>query len=111
MRRVVRALLRIVTAELIRMLVEPALHRLKNVFMLPSGDPPLLAGGTAMLDGAAVAGIGPVAVQDEAIFFVRVPVGEEKPPNPESGREPHLTEIDPLPPARFYTAKTQSGHK
>src|ERR1700693_6249584 len=43
-------------AHLLRMLVEPALHRLENVLVLPSGDPPLLAGGAAMLDGAALAG-------------------------------------------------------
>jgi hypothetical protein len=35
------------------MLVEPALYRLENVFMLPSGDPSLLGGGEAVLDGAA----------------------------------------------------------
>ncbi len=45
-------------AHLLRMLVEPALHRLENVLMLPSGDPSLLAGGAAVLDGAALAGVG-----------------------------------------------------
>ena len=40
-------------AHLFRMFVEPALHRLKNVLVLPSGDPALLAGGAAVLDGAA----------------------------------------------------------
>jgi hypothetical protein len=29
---------------LLWMLVEPSLHRLKNVLLLPRGDPPLLAG-------------------------------------------------------------------
>jgi hypothetical protein len=35
-------------AHLFRMLVEPALHRLENALMFPSGDPSLLAGGGAM---------------------------------------------------------------
>jgi hypothetical protein len=43
------------------MLVEPALHRLKNVLVLPSGDPSFLAGGATVLDGAALAGFGRVA--------------------------------------------------
>jgi hypothetical protein len=51
------------------------------MLMLPSGDPSLLAGGAAVLDGAALAGVGPVAAQDQSIFFVRVVVGE-----PFSGR-------------------------
>src|SRR5260370_9828939 len=63
------------------MLVEPTLHRLENVLMLPSGDPSLLAGGAAVLDGAALAGVGPIAAQDQSIFLVRVVVGE-----PFSGR-------------------------
>jgi hypothetical protein len=45
-------------AHLLRMLVEPALHRLKNVLMLPSGDPSLLASGGTVLDGPALAGDG-----------------------------------------------------
>ena len=56
-------------AHLLRMLVEPALNRLENMLMLPSGDPPLLAGGAVMLDGAALAGVGPVAAQDQSIFL------------------------------------------
>src|SRR5204863_5651907 len=63
-------------AHLLRMLVEPVLHRLENVLMLPSGDASLLAGGAVMLDGAILAGIGPVAAQDQSIFLVRVVVGE-----------------------------------
>ena len=63
-------------AHLLRMLVEPALHGLENVLMLPSGDPSLLAGGAAMLDGAALAGVGPVAAQDQSIFLGGVVVGE-----------------------------------
>ena len=52
-------------AHLFRMFVEPALHRLKNVLVLPSGDPSFLAGGAAVLDGAALAGVGPVAAQEQ----------------------------------------------
>src|SRR5674476_496276 len=63
-------------AHLFRMFVEPALHRLKNVFVLPSGDPSLLAGGAVMLDGAALPGIGPIAAQDQSVFLGRVVVGE-----------------------------------
>ena len=55
-------------AHFLRMLVEPALHRLENVLMLPSGDPSLLAGGATVLDGAAPA--------SQSIFLVRVVVGE-----------------------------------
>ena len=63
-------------AHLFRMFVEPALHRLKNVLVLPSGDPSLLAGGAAVLDGAVLAGVGPVAAQDQSVFLGRVVVGE-----------------------------------
>src|SRR4249920_2425661 len=52
-------------AHLLRMLVEPALHRFENMLVLPSGDPALLAGGAAVLDGATLAGVGPVAAQDQ----------------------------------------------
>src|SRR5262249_57150822 len=63
-------------ANLLRMLVGPALHRLENVLMLPSRDPSLVAGGAALLDGAALTGVGPVAAQDHSIFLVRVAIGE-----------------------------------
>jgi len=43
-------------AHLLRMCVEPMLHRLENVLMNPSGDPSLLGGSAAVLDGAALAG-------------------------------------------------------
>src|SRR5450759_4668935 len=55
-------------AHLFRMFVEPALHRLENVLMLPSGDPSFLASGAAVLDAAALAGFGRVAAQDQSIF-------------------------------------------
>jgi transposase len=39
-------------------------------------DPSLLAGGAAVLDGAALAGVGPVATQDQSVFLGRERVGE-----------------------------------
>jgi hypothetical protein len=33
--------------------------------MVPTRDPPLLTGGAAVLDEVALAGVGPVAVQDQ----------------------------------------------
>src|SRR5674476_1588551 len=63
-------------AHLPRMLVEPALHRLEHALMFPSGDPSLLAGVATVLDGAALAGVGPVAAQDQSVFLGRVVVGE-----------------------------------
>ena len=75
-------------AHLLRMLVEPALHRLENTLMFPSGDPSLLAGGATVLDGAALAGFGRVAAQDQSVFLGRVVVGE-----PFAGR----TDVNVLP--------------
>jgi hypothetical protein len=40
--------------HLLRMLVEPALHRVEDVLMLPSGDATFLAGGAAVPDGAGL---------------------------------------------------------
>ena len=48
-------------AHLLRMLVEPALHRLENMLVLPAGDAPLLAGRALLLDRTGAADIGPVA--------------------------------------------------
>src|SRR6516162_11914925 len=48
-------------AHFFRVLVEPALDGFENMLMLPTRDPSLLAGGAAVLDGAALAGVGPVA--------------------------------------------------
>ena len=56
-------------AHLLRMLVEPPLHRFENVLMLPSGDASLLCGGAGILDGATLADIGPVAAQDQSVFL------------------------------------------
>src|SRR5207249_19697 len=61
--RKIPRLFRKARAHLLRMLVEPALHRLENVLMLPSRDPSLLAGGAALPDGAnrrwSNSGVGP----------------------------------------------------
>jgi hypothetical protein len=38
--------------------------------------PPLLTGGAVVLDEAALASVGPVAVQDQPIFLVRKALGE-----------------------------------
>jgi hypothetical protein len=37
-------------AHLLRMLVQPSLHRVENMLMLPPGDASLLAGGAGVLD-------------------------------------------------------------
>ncbi len=63
-------------AHLLRMLVEAPLNGFEKVFMLPSADPPLPAGGAALLDGAAPASVGRVAAQDQSVFFGREGVGE-----------------------------------
>ena len=63
-------------AHLLWMFVEPALHRLENMLMVPSGDQSFLAGGAAMLDGATLTGGGPVAAQDQAFVLSREGVGE-----------------------------------
>ena len=41
-------------AHLFRMLVEPLLDGLEDVFVLPAGNPALLARGAAILDGAGL---------------------------------------------------------
>ena len=43
--------------HLLRVLIEPALHHLENVLMLPSLDPSLVALGAAVLDGTVPAGL------------------------------------------------------
>src|SRR5260370_39283936 len=63
-------------AYFFRMLVEPALHGFESMLMLSARDPSLFAGGAAVLDGAALAGVSPVAAQDQPIFLVRVVIGE-----------------------------------
>ena len=63
-------------AHLLRMLVEPALNGFENVLMFPSRDTSFLGGSATMLDGAALAGVGPVAAQDQSVFLGRVVIGE-----------------------------------
>jgi hypothetical protein len=58
------------------MLVEPALNGLENLLMLPTRDPSLFAGGAAVLDVAAPASVGPVAMQNQPMFLVREMMGE-----------------------------------
>ena len=43
------------------MLIESALNGFENMLMLPSCDPSLFGGGTAMLDGAALTDVGQIA--------------------------------------------------
>jgi hypothetical protein len=74
-------------AHLLWMLVEPTLHRLEDVLMLPPGDPSFLAGGAAMLDGTVLAEGGRVATQNQAFVFGR-----------EGVREPFTGRTDVRPP-------------
>ncbi len=53
------------------MLVEPPLDGLEDVFVLPAGNPALLARGAVHLDGAVLAGSGPVAAQGQPVLLVR----------------------------------------
>src|SRR6202795_4256023 len=62
--------------HLLRMLVEPALHHLDNVLMLPSLDPSLVALGAVVLDGTVPASFGRVAVHNQAFVLAGVGVGE-----------------------------------
>src|SRR5205823_2154117 len=63
-------------AHLLRMLIEATLDYLENVLMLPSRDPSLLGGGTAMFDGAVLADVGQVTAQDQSVFLGCECVGE-----------------------------------
>jgi hypothetical protein len=47
-------------------------HRLEDVLMLPARDLSLFGSGANVLDGAARAGVGPGAAQDQSIFLARV---------------------------------------
>src|SRR5207342_3761618 len=51
--------------HLFGMLVEPALHGFENMLVLPSRDQSLLGSGTAMLDGATLTSVSPVAAQNQ----------------------------------------------
>ena len=63
-------------AHLLGVLVEPPLDGLEDVFVLPAGDPALPARGAAILDGASLAGRGPVAAQGQPVLLVRVAVDQ-----------------------------------
>jgi hypothetical protein len=56
-------------AHLLRMLIEATLDYLENVFMLPSRDPSLLGGSTAMLDGTILTDVRQIAAQGQSMFF------------------------------------------
>ena len=58
------------------MLIEPALYHLENVLMFPSLDPSFVSLSATVLDGTVPAGLGRVAVHDEALFLAGVEVGE-----------------------------------
>src|SRR5450759_445572 len=68
--------------------LEAVQRRLENALMFPSGDASLLAGGATVLDGAALAGFGRVAAQDQYILRGGEGVGE-----PFAGR----TDVNVLP--------------
>jgi len=63
--------------------IKPGLHGLDHVLMLPTFDAPFLAGGTARFDLTAVAAIGPVGVEHQALFDRR-----EAPRQPFASRAP-----------------------
>ena len=56
--------------HLFRVLIEPPLDSLKNMFVLPAGNPALLVRGALILDGAGVTGGGPIAMQRQVLFPV-----------------------------------------
>jgi len=49
-------------AHLLGVLIKTLLNGLKNMFVLPTGNPALFACGAFIFNRAALAGIGPVAV-------------------------------------------------
>ena len=60
----------------LRVLVEPSLDGLENLFVLPPSDAAFLARWATLLDGAMLAGVGPGAAQCSARLFIRIVVGE-----------------------------------
>src|SRR6185369_7397053 len=58
----------------VRVLVETLLHRLQHMFVLPTRDPPLLAGRAARLERTVAACIGPIAPKPLLVLLVRVVV-------------------------------------
>jgi hypothetical protein len=65
----------------LRILVEPPLHGLKHMLVLPPRDPALHSCRAAALERAGSAGVGPVAAQCQSVFDVGVVV-----PQPFAGR-------------------------
>lgn len=63
-------------AHFLRMLIKAALHGVNQMFMLPTRDTSLLACGAFVPDGATLADVGPVPAQNQAIFLVRVAIGQ-----------------------------------
>lgn len=56
--------------HLLRVLVEALLDGFKNMLVFPACNPAFLASGAAIPDGAALASIGPIAVQRQSLFFI-----------------------------------------
>ena len=61
--------------HLVRVAVEPGLYSLKDGFVLPSRDPPLLARCALALQRASLTGSGPIATECLALFFIGVVIG------------------------------------
>ncbi len=55
--------------------IEPRLHSLKDGFVLPSRDPPLLTRRALALQLASLTGIGPIATECLAFFLIGVVIG------------------------------------
>ena len=55
--------------HLLRMLVEPTLHCLDNMFMLPSRDQSFLGGRAVTLDQATLTGVCSVAAQNQSFVL------------------------------------------
>src|SRR5262245_63322465 len=58
----------------IRILVEPFLHRLDNLLVLPPRDPTLFARRALGLDWAATTRIGPITVKCLAVLLGRIAI-------------------------------------
>ena len=60
----------------VRILVQPRLHSIDNILVLPPLDATLRSLRALSLQRASAARVGPVVVQDQSIFLVREVVGE-----------------------------------
>src|SRR5690348_8588729 len=56
----------------LRILVEPSLHSLEHMLVLPARDPPLHCCRAAALERTGSARVGPIAAQVQAVFDVGV---------------------------------------